>query len=41
MVERSDQVICYVTHKSGGAYRILQYAKKQDKKIINIADSVT
>lgn len=38
MIERSDMVICYVTHKSGGAYRSMQYAKKQDKKVINVAD---
>jgi len=38
MIERSDMVICYVTHKGGGAYQSMQYAKRQDKEIINIAN---
>lgn len=41
MIDRSDLVICYITHKSGGAYRSIQYAKRQDKKIINAADDTT
>lgn len=41
MIDRSDLVICYSTYKSGGAYRSIQYAKKQDKKIINVADDTT
>ncbi len=38
IVDRSDLVICCIQHKSGGAYRTLQYAEKQGKKIVNIAD---
>ena len=38
MVDRSDLVVCYVQHNSGGAYRTLQYAEKQGKRIINISD---
>ena len=38
MVDRSDLVVCYVQHNSGGAYRTLQYAAKQGKRIINITD---
>ena len=38
MVDRSDPVVCCVQHKSGGAYRTLQYAEKQGKRIINISD---
>ena len=41
MIDRSDLVICYVTHNSGGAYRSIQYAKKQGKRIINTADGTT
>lgn len=41
MIERSDLVICYVTHNSGGAYRSIQYAKKQGKEIINVEDGTT
>lgn len=38
MVDRSDLVIFYVTHNSGGAYQTMQYAKSVGKTIINIAD---
>lgn len=37
MVDRSDLVVFNVDHKSGGAYQTLLYARKQEKKIINIA----
>ena len=37
MVDRSDLVICCIQHKSGGAYKTVQYAYKQGKKIINLA----
>ena len=37
MVDHSDLVICYVKHKSGGAYKTIQYAEKQGKRIINLA----
>ena len=38
MVDRSDLVVCCIQHKSGGAYKTIQYAKKQGKHIINLAD---
>ncbi|MBQ7990354.1 MAG: hypothetical protein IJ251_04825 [Oscillospiraceae bacterium] len=38
IVDRSDLVICCIQHKSGGAYQTVQYAKKQGKNIINLAD---
>ena len=38
MIDRSDLVVCCVQHKSGGAYRALQYAEKQGKRIIYISD---
>ena len=38
IVDRSDLVICCIQHKSGGAYQTIQYAEKQGKKIINLAD---
>ncbi|MBQ7070310.1 MAG: hypothetical protein IJM87_03380 [Ruminococcus sp.] len=38
MIDRSDLVVCCVQHNSGGAYRALQYAEKQGKKIVNLAD---
>lgn len=37
MIDRSDLVICCIQHKSGGAYKAVQYAIKQNKKIINIS----
>ena len=38
MVDRSDLVVCCIQHKSGGAYRTMQYAKKQGKQVRNMAD---
>lgn len=38
-VDRSDLVVCCIQHKIGGAYRTIQYAEKQGKKIVNIADN--
>lgn len=38
MVDRSDLIICCIQHKSGGAYKTVQYAEKQGKKIINLAN---
>ena len=37
MVDRSDLVICCIQHKSGGAYKTVQYAQKQGQTVINIA----
>lgn len=37
MVDRSDIVVFYVSHTSGGAYQTMQYAKKKEKTIINFA----
>lgn len=38
MVDRSDMIICYIERFSGGAYQTIEYAKKQNKKIINLAE---
>jgi lipid A disaccharide synthetase len=38
MVDRADLVICYIERNEGGAYQTIQYAKKQGKTIINLAD---
>lgn len=37
MVDRSDLVILYIDHSSGGAYQTFQYVKKIGKKHLNIA----
>ena len=39
MVDRADFIICYIEEKHGGAYRTIQYAKKQRKSIINLAEN--
>lgn len=39
MVDRADLIICYIEEKHGGAYRTIQYAKKQRKNIINLAEN--
>ncbi len=31
MIDRADLVVCCIQHKSGGAYRTIQYAEKQGK----------
>lgn len=36
IVDRSDLVMCCIQHKSGGAYKTIQYAEKQGKKIVNL-----
>lgn len=38
LVDRSDLVVCCIQHKGGGAYKAIQYAEKQGKNIINLAD---
>ena len=38
MFDRSDLVVCCIQHKSGGAYRTMQYAEKQGKQVRNLAD---
>ena len=39
MVDRSDLVVCCVQHKSGGAYKTVQYAKRQGKQVRNLSDA--
>lgn len=38
MVDRSDLVVCCIQHKSGGAYKTMQYALKQGKQVRNLSD---
>jgi len=38
IIKNSDVIIAYVNHDWGGAYKSLQMAKRQKKKIINIGD---
>jgi hypothetical protein len=38
IVDRSDLVICCIQRKVGGAYKTIQYARKQGKKVIDLAE---
>ena len=38
MIEQSNLVIVYVEQNNGGAYNALEYAKKQQKEIINLVE---
>ena len=38
MVDKSDIIIAYVTHKYGGAYTMYRYAKQKNKELYNLAD---
>lgn len=36
MVDRADLVVCCIEREEGGAFQTVQYAKKQEKQIINL-----
>lgn len=38
MVKQSEIVICYVSHTCGGAAQFTEYARRQGKRIINLAE---
>lgn len=38
MVDTADLVIAYIEHEEGGAYAAVKYAKKGNKKVINLID---
>ena len=37
MVDRADLIICYIEEERGGAWQTIKYAKKKNKRIINLA----
>ena len=37
MVERSDLVLCWIEHESGGAFQAVKYAKKLKKEVRNLS----
>ena len=41
MVDRADLIICYIEHEKGGAWQTVQYAIKQGKTVINLAQDET
>lgn len=38
MVDKADLVICYIEHNVGGAWQTIQYAIRQGKTVINLAE---
>ena len=38
MVQQADFVVCYVVHEWGGASQFMEYAVKQKKCVINLAE---
>lgn len=40
MVDRSDLVVFFVEHPEGGAYQTMRYGSQQNKRYINLADSM-
>ena len=39
MAEKADYVVAYVNRDWGGAYKTFEYAKKSNKKILNLAET--
>lgn len=40
MVDRADLILCYIEQKDGGAWKTVQYAMKQNKTVINLAEDI-
>lgn len=38
MVDRADLIICYTEHEKGGVWQTVEYAMKQGKTVINLAE---
>ncbi len=38
MVDRPDLIMCGIERKSGGAFKAVEHARKQKKKIINFLE---
>ena len=38
MADRADLIICYIEHQKGGAWQAVDYATKQGKTVINLAE---
>ncbi len=39
VIDCSDMVVCCVEHHSGGAYKAMQYAEKNNRYLVNLAKS--
>lgn len=40
MVDQADVIIAYVKYTHGGAYKSMEYAKRKNKNIINLAQEI-
>ena len=40
MVDRSDLVVCCIQHKSGGAYKTVQYALREGKAVVDVCREI-
>lgn len=40
MADRSDLIVCWIRHPEGGAYQAVQYAKQQNRCIVNLGDNI-
>lgn len=40
MVRESDLILCYITHSWGGAAQFVDYAKRQEKEVINLSQKI-
>lgn len=40
MVDSADLIICYIEHEKDGAWQSVQYALKQNKNVINLAEDI-
>ena len=40
MVDRADLVICYIEPEKGGTWQTVEYAMKQGKTVINLAEDI-
>ena len=40
MVDDADLVVCYITHKSGGAWKAVKYANSNQIPVVNILDDL-
>ena len=40
MVDCSDLVVCCIQHKSGGAYKTVQYAQREGKVVVDVCRGI-
>ena len=40
MIQKSDVLVCYISHTHGGAYKTYEYCLRKKKRIINLAHKI-